>query len=183
MQIVDLIVDPDHMGDAQMIRSLALARAGLRDDGQLRVRVTRRSIDARSKMPRFLLRVAVGGEDPVRTCFRPRPLGGKRVVVVGAGPGGYFAALTLLEAGVKRREGKKHEQEYKLNPAGEPFAPELEAFKAAVAEEGIEPAALLALEGEALAEKLNDIRTRMGLVAGQRQRDVLNFVAYLAAKA
>ncbi|NLW81363.1 MAG: FAD-dependent oxidoreductase [Desulfovibrionales bacterium] len=101
MQIVDLIVDPDHMGDAQMIRSLALARAGLRDDGQLRVRVTRRSIDARSKMPRFLLRVAVGGEDPVRTCFRPRPLGGKRVVVVGAGPGGYFAALTLLEAGVK----------------------------------------------------------------------------------
>lgn len=61
MQIVDLIVDPDHMGDAQMIRSLALARAGLRDDGQLRVRVTRRSIDARSKMPRFLLRVAVGG--------------------------------------------------------------------------------------------------------------------------
>lgn len=94
-----------------------------------------------------------------------------------------FTESYMLEAGVNRREGKKHEQEYKLNPAGVPFAPELEAFKAAAAEEGIAPAALLALEGEALAEKLEAIRKRMGLVAGQRQRDVLNFVAYLASQA
>lgn len=92
-----------------------------------------------------------------------------------------FTESFILEPGTSRREGKKTEQEYKLNSSGASFAPELEAFKAAAAEEGIEPAALLQLEGEALAQKLNALRKRMGIVAGQRQRDVLNFVAYLAS--
>jgi hypothetical protein len=97
---VDIMVEPDRIGDAQYIRELALSKAGQRDDGDVPVRVVRRSIDARSKMPRFLLRVAVGGEGRQASAFRPQPPAGKRVVVVGAGPGGYFAALTLLEAGI-----------------------------------------------------------------------------------
>ena len=64
------------------------------------MRIVRRSVDARARMPRFLLRVAVGGEEEARRSFEPRALGPKRVVVVGAGPAGYFAALTLLEAGI-----------------------------------------------------------------------------------
>jgi len=97
---VEIFVEPGKIGDAAHIRALALAKAGCRDDGRTPVRVLRRSIDARARMPRFLLRVAVGGEERMRGAFRPVPLSGKRVVVVGAGPGGYFAALTLLEAGV-----------------------------------------------------------------------------------
>jgi len=98
---VDVMVEPDRMGDAAFIRDLALTRAGVRDDGAVPVRVVRRSIDARSRMPRFLLRVAVGGGERSASTFRPAALGGKRAVVVGAGPGGYFAALTLLEAGIR----------------------------------------------------------------------------------
>jgi uncharacterized protein len=98
---VDLLVAPDDMGDAQHIRAAALAKAGLQDDGLVTVRVVRRSIDARAKMPRFQLRVAVGKEAGPVSVFQPKPLGERRAVVVGAGPGGYFAALTLLEAGIK----------------------------------------------------------------------------------
>jgi uncharacterized FAD-dependent dehydrogenase len=97
---VEVMVDPGRIDDARFIRDLALSRAGVRDDGSVPVRVVRRSIDARSKMPRFLLRVAIGGAEPGASVFRPQAPGGKRVVVVGAGPGGYFAALTLLEAGI-----------------------------------------------------------------------------------
>jgi uncharacterized FAD-dependent dehydrogenase len=98
---VDLLVEPDNIDDAAYIRAQALTKAGMDDDGGVRVRVVRRSVDARAKMPRFLLRIAVGGSDTAPSVFTPRPLGGKRVVVVGAGPGGYFAALTLLEAGIR----------------------------------------------------------------------------------
>lgn len=98
---VDLVVEPDKHDDAAHVRALALARAGLDDDGDIRVRVVRRSIDARARMPRFQLRVAVGGSDRAPAVFAPRALGDRRVIVVGAGPGGYFAALTLLEAGIK----------------------------------------------------------------------------------
>lgn len=99
-QILDLTIEPDQAGDLKLIRSLALHRAGLPENSAARVRIVRRSVDARARMPRFLLRVAVGGEEKARRGFEPRSLGPKRVVVVGAGPAGYFAALTLLEAGI-----------------------------------------------------------------------------------
>jgi len=98
---VDLLLEPDKHDDAAYVRAQALAKAGLDDDGKIRVRVVRRSIDARARMPRFQLRVAVGGSDRTLAAFAPKALGNKRVVVVGAGPGGYFAALTLLERGIR----------------------------------------------------------------------------------
>ena len=103
-----------------------------------------------------------------------RPLGVKRVA---------FEREYALEKGVNRREGKKNEQEYKLAEAGDAFAAEVEALKAAATEAQTDPAALLALQGEELVKALDDIRCRMGVVAGRRQSDVLNFVAYLARRA
>ena len=41
-------------------------RAGLPENSAARVRIVRRSVDARARMPRFLLRVAVGGEEKAR---------------------------------------------------------------------------------------------------------------------
>ena len=98
---VEILVEPDRIGDAAHIRSSVLAKAGRKENDAAKVRVIRRSIDARARMPRFQLRVAIGGDEREASVFRPLPVGEKRVVVVGAGPGGYFAALTLLEAGIR----------------------------------------------------------------------------------
>ncbi|GAB6096754.1 FAD-binding protein [Desulfatiferula olefinivorans] len=100
--VVDIAAGPDEARDAELIRALALEKAG-----QMRgaVRIVRRSIDARSRQVRYQLRVMVGDDAaairPVEEHFRPVPLGEKRVIIVGAGPAGYFAALSLIEQGIR----------------------------------------------------------------------------------
>src|SRR2546427_12124249 len=68
--------------------------------------VVRRSLDARKGAPVCVLRVRVWIDEP----FRPEPApplalrdvrGAPPVVVVGAGPAGLFAALTLIERGLR----------------------------------------------------------------------------------
>ncbi|MDE6764854.1 MAG: FAD-dependent monooxygenase, partial [Duncaniella sp.] len=78
------------------------------DANRLRhIAVTRRSIDARQKrvMVNLGLRVWVDEEPESVSLVQPveyRPVtGDKSVVVVGAGPAGLFAALRLIELGVK----------------------------------------------------------------------------------
>lgn len=66
----------------------------------------RRSIDARGRQPLILLRVAVYvGEkpnaEPSHLSNFKRVDDKKRVLIVGAGPAGYFAALQLIELGLK----------------------------------------------------------------------------------
>src|SRR5207253_473932 len=68
--------------------------------------VVRRSLDARKGTPVYRLRVRVSIDEP----FRPEPApplalrdvrGAPPAVVVGAGPAGLFAALTLIEHGLR----------------------------------------------------------------------------------
>jgi uncharacterized protein len=101
---VDIAVDPEEMNFPDAIRKKALAKAGMPDTAEVSIRIIRRSVDARSRMPKFILRVAVGsGESAalLENPFHPRSVGDRRVVIVGAGPGGYFSALTLLEYGIR----------------------------------------------------------------------------------
>lgn len=69
------------------------------------VRILRKSIDARQRTVYVSLKVRVYiNEQPVdqpyvRTAY-PDVSGGKRVIVVGEGPGGLFAALRLVELGL-----------------------------------------------------------------------------------
>ncbi len=69
-------------------------------------RLLRRSIDARGVRPLFRMRVAVFLQEPARE--EPALLeqlqmvdAAKDVLIVGAGPAGYFAALELIELGLK----------------------------------------------------------------------------------
>ncbi len=81
-------------------RVLAVAESAL---GEVRVR--RRSLDSRPRPPVWQLAVehlaegAFAQEAPLRP--RPAPEGAERVLVVGTGPAGYFAALELLERGFR----------------------------------------------------------------------------------
>ena len=69
--------------------------------------VVRRSVDARQQQIRVLLtlRVFIGNEDTTPRYEKPvYPYVGdadRQVVIVGAGPAGLFAALTLIERGIR----------------------------------------------------------------------------------
>ena len=70
------------------------------------IRVLRRSIDARQRTVMVNLKVRVylnepPADDEYQRVDYPNVERGKRVIVVGAGPGGLFAALRLIEAGCR----------------------------------------------------------------------------------
>ena len=93
----------------------------------------KRSIDGRSKNPvfRILCNVFIN-ENPVSEDFKIdyKPVkGNKKVIIVGCGPAGMFAALRLIELGIKpviiergkdvqtrRRDLREIQQFHKVNP-------------------------------------------------------------------
>lgn len=101
--IVELLLSPAVASDPASVRQEALLAAGFELEANKHVHVLRRSIDARSRNPRVRLRVEIA-EAPLA---KPSPLSNlrhansnRRVVIVGAGPAGYFAALELLRHGI-----------------------------------------------------------------------------------
>ncbi len=101
--LLEIKVDPDVVYQEGIVRRLALRKAAMPDTSDIAVQVRRRSIDARSRRPHYVFQVLVGPQEEVLqpVTFCPAPLGKKRVIIVGAGPAGYFAALTLLEHGIR----------------------------------------------------------------------------------
>ncbi len=78
------------------------------------------------------------------------------------------------------REGKKIDHFYALSKAGDAISEEMEAFKKAVEELGIDLQDLRSQDPGQLTEQYEKIRRKMGIKAAQRQQDVYDFIAYLA---
>ncbi len=102
---LDVIVNPKEYQEINWIsflsEKLKVSKKRIRN-----YQIIKRSIDARNKNIKLVLQVLVFldestlVEEPL--LFQPLPLhNGKQVIIVGMGPAGLFAALTLLNAGIK----------------------------------------------------------------------------------
>lgn len=100
-----LALTPAEAADPRAYTALAAKKLGVSEGRVALVRIVRRSIDARRRRPRVDLGLQLwldgeGAPEPVRFDY-PDVSGATPVVVVGAGPAGLFAALRLIERGLK----------------------------------------------------------------------------------
>lgn len=107
-QIAEIVVAPEHREHEGLLREQAARQTGLRPDQIGHLEILKASLDARGKHPVYRLRVDVYAKNEIFTPepaiidgFRPVDDQKKRVIIVGAGPAGYFAALELIEQGIK----------------------------------------------------------------------------------
>ena len=103
---IQLRVTPDIAGQEGLLRRRVADEMGLRPDAISDFRVRKRSIDARQRTVYVLLTLDVFvGEPAPAADYEPVNYasveGAPSVVVVGAGPGGLFAALRLIELGLR----------------------------------------------------------------------------------
>jgi uncharacterized FAD-dependent dehydrogenase len=106
IKLVQINLSPSSAADEAAVRKISLSLAGIGQSEISSVRVVKRSIDARKKNIRVNLSVEVfSGEDsaiPAITPYIPVNVSlSREVIVVGAGPAGLFAALRLIELGLR----------------------------------------------------------------------------------
>lgn len=103
--IVDIKILPSELHNDELILQKAIKKASVGSQEAFGYRIRKRSIDARQRQAVYRLRVELllspetEDEKPV---FNPQTLHPtKTVIIVGAGPAGYFAALKCIENGIK----------------------------------------------------------------------------------
>ena len=127
----EITILPRNINDDKRIRIESAKKIGVSEKEITDVKVLRRSIDSRKK-PVYRLRVEVYvGEKyiPQKETLKFQPLSNKKAAIVGSGPAGLFAAIRLLELGIKpiifergkdvqarRFDLRKIQQEHEVNP-------------------------------------------------------------------
>lgn len=132
--ILDLVVSPQQAADDQLLRDVVRKTYDGNFTKDHQWQVLKRSVDARQRTIKINLRLLIiaPGEE-FQPWFTPRlfPVlsNAKTTVVIGAGPAGLFAALQLIEKGIKpivvergkdvqarRRDLAAIHKEHKVNP-------------------------------------------------------------------
>ena len=99
---LSLVLPPETAFDEAALRNYLIKKTGKNDFG---MRIVRRSVDARR--PPIKVNVTVQLIDPGETAEEISPLklkdvtGAREVLIAGCGPAGLFAALRLIEAGLR----------------------------------------------------------------------------------
>ena len=103
---IELILSPKEAADDEFIEQLVRSNLSLKKTDVLHIVKDRSSIDARSRTPRISLLINAYVNEvpkeipPVKSSFK-KVSGNKKVIIIGAGPAGYFAAMELIENGIK----------------------------------------------------------------------------------
>lgn len=102
---IEIAVPPQFVDDYTVHRKISAQSLRLNESEITAVRVLRRSIDARSKSPVYRLRVIVYIGEPAGESFHKtefnKVTSSKKVIIIGSGPAGMFAALRLIELNIK----------------------------------------------------------------------------------
>ncbi|MDE6370927.1 MAG: FAD-binding protein [Duncaniella sp.] len=108
IQTIEMRVDPRTAHEEMLLRAAASGQTGIDANRIKHLRITRRSIDARQKRVMVNLSVKLWIDEiptddslvqPVD--YKPVKAEARQVIVVGAGPAGLFAALRLIEEGLR----------------------------------------------------------------------------------
>lgn len=101
----EITIFPNKLNDMSLYKNLAAKNLGLNEKEINAVRVVRRSVDARSKRTVFKVKVSVYiNEEPKAVHDKIKfqhARSDKKIIIVGSGPAGLFAAFRLLELGIK----------------------------------------------------------------------------------
>jgi uncharacterized FAD-dependent dehydrogenase len=105
IQQIELKLSPADSRNEAAIRHAAATIFAVEDDAITSIRVIKRSVDARSRTPMIVLLVEayIHETPPPETPLQFAPISQKRnrkIIIVGAGPAGYFAALELVMLGL-----------------------------------------------------------------------------------
>ncbi|MEE9374009.1 MAG: FAD-binding protein [Saprospiraceae bacterium] len=132
---LEIRIAPEFVNDKTLILKTLSQKSRIREEDISHIELLKKSIDARGRQPLYALRYRVykaEGERPHKGDYhdyKDVPENAPRIIIVGAGPAGYFAALECIKQGLKpivldrgkdvqfrRRDLKAIQQQGVVNP-------------------------------------------------------------------